>query len=138
MAKRLFLLGIVLLLGVMSLGCETLGLGKVDEEQELLDPPTVAKVFNDSEDLGLCPVDLLERRMDSATADLADLYEERKDDAPNDRAEERLDARLDRALVRLENNYDKRLGRVVARQDRAGLDWLTDDEIDACPDSFAG
>ena len=123
LAKRLLLLGALSLLGVLLLGCEALGIGKVDNEAELLDPPSVSTVFKDAEDLRLCPADLLERRRDSAREDLTELYNERMDDAPSERAIERLRARLDRALGRLDDNYEDRLDRVVDRRERTPVTW---------------
>ena len=108
-------LGLMLAL-LVSLGCEYLDTG--DAEEKILTPPSVRQVMDDADELGLRPLNLLERRRTAAIEDLEDLYEDRKDDAPTDRAFERLDRQLDRATDRLNTNYDQRKDRLKARLER--------------------
>ena len=98
---------------LVSLGCEYIDTG--DAEEKILTPPSVRQIMEDAEELGLEPLDLLERRRLAAIEDLEDLYQDRKDDAPTDRAFERLERQLERAIVRLNDNYDQRLERLEAR-----------------------
>ena len=98
---------------VVSMGCEYLDSG--DVEEKILTPPSVRDIIDDADELGMGPVDLLERRRSAAKEDLEELYQDRMDDAPSDRAIERLGRQLDRALARLDDNYDQRLVRLEAR-----------------------
>ena len=101
---------------LVSLGCEYLD--TEDEEEKILTPPSVRQVMEDSDELGLRPLNLLERRRSAAIEDLEDLYQDRKDDAPTDRAFERLDRQLERGIARLNENYDQREDRLKARLKR--------------------
>ena len=101
---------------LVSLGCEYLD--TEDEEEKILTPPSVRQVMDDADELGLRPLNLLERRRSAAIEDLEDLYQDRKDDAPTDRAFERVDRQLDRATDRLNTNYDQRKDRLKARLER--------------------
>ena len=104
-----------LLLVVALAGCDELGLeSSKDLETELLTPPSVQEVMDESDKLGLDPEDYLERRREAAKEDLTELYEERMDDA-SDRGVERLEAQLGRALDRLDDRYDQREERLEAR-----------------------
>ena len=100
---------------LVSLGCEYLD--TEDEEEKILTPPSVRQVMEDADELGLRPLNLLERRRNAAIEDLEDLYQDRMDDVPTDRAFERLERQLDRATDRLNNNYDQRKDRLKARLD---------------------
>ena len=101
---------------LVSLGCEYIDTG--DGEEKILTPPSVRQIMDDSEELGLGPLNLLERRRLAAVEDLEDLYQDRKDDSPTDRAFERLDRQLERATARLNKNYDQREDRVKERIER--------------------
>ena len=101
---------------LVSLGCEYLD--TEDEEEKILTPPSVRQVMDDADELGLRPLNLLERRRSAAIEDLEDLYQDRKDDAPTDRAFERLDRQLERGIARLNKNYDQREDRLKARLKR--------------------
>ena len=100
---------------LVSLGCEYINTG--DVEEKILTPPSVRQIMEDADELGLRPLNLLERRRNAAIEDLEDLYQDRMDDAPTDRAFERLERQLDRAIDRLNNNYDERKERLKARLD---------------------
>lgn len=100
---------------LVSLGCEYIDTG--DAEEKILTPPSVRQIMEDADELGLRPLNLLERRRNAAIEDLEDLYQDRMDDVPTDRAFERLERQLDRATDRLNNNYDQRKDRLKARLD---------------------
>ena len=101
---------------LVSLGCDYIDAG--DEEEKLLTAPSVGDIMDDSEELGLEPEDLLERRRSAAIEDLEELYQDRMDDAPTDRAIERLERQLERAIVRLNTNYDRREERLEDRREQ--------------------
>ena len=100
---------------LVSLGCEYINTG--DAEEKILTPPSVRQIMDDADELGLRPLNLLERRRTAAIEDLEDLYQDRMDDVPTDRAFERLERQLERATDRLNNNYDQRKDRLKARLD---------------------
>ena len=118
MTKRVVTVSLAFLFLVALAACAELGLGAVDDEAELLKPPSVSEVIRDAADLQIGAVTLLERREAAAARDLTELYEERMDDARNDRAVERLESQLKRALSRLEKNYDERRDRLELRLTR--------------------
>ena len=89
-------------------------------EAKLLEPPSVREIIDDADELGLEPIDLLERRRDAAIEDLEELYAERIDEASSDRASERLERQLNRALDQLNENYDRRLARLEDRLEDLG------------------
>ena len=107
--------GLMLVL-LVSLGCEYINTG--DVEEKILTSPSVRQIMDDADELGLKPLDLLERRRKAAIEDLDDLYQDRKDDSPTDRAFERLDRQLERATARLNKNYDLREVRLKERLER--------------------
>ena len=103
---------------MLVLGCEYIG--PVDEEERILTPPSVREIIDDAEELGLEPMDLLERRRMAAIEDLNDLYQDRMDDASGDRVIQRLERQLERALDLLNDNYDRRKARLEARLEGDG------------------
>ena len=108
------LLFVLLVLAVSLVACEYLEKAG-SQEAKLLEPPSVRKVIDDADELGLGPVDLLCRRQNAAVDDLEELYADRIDEAPSDRAADRLGRQRDRAVVRLQDNYSRRQERVNDR-----------------------